>query len=599
MILETLSLLEVKVLLPLLELFSVAIVSLSSWKYGAPLYPQHATVNDGQSFDFVIVGAGSAGCVVANRLTEISNWTVLLVEAGDDPPSIAYSPGASVLTSTYLPDWDYYTVDDGFSSQARKTKNIRMNRGKMLGGSSSLNYMFYVRGNRFDYESWAAAGNEEWDWDTATKYFIKSERLNDFGILNSKSASLHNTKGYLGVTRPLWEAETAVFYDAFKEQGYNILVDTNGHQQLGYSAPTYTIDQGFRQSTALAFLAPIKDRKNLHILKNTVARKVIFDNKRAVGVELKTPDGITNVIARKEVILSAGAINSPQILMLSGVGPKEHLQEMNIDVVADSPNVGENLQDHILIPILMTGDESISSIANNLNTIYHFDKFPVPAMVGFAAINKSQTYPDYQVTTVPLPTASILPTIMCSQIFMLDDGICTEMATAGTTRETLFTLLTYLHPESRGKIKLKSSNPDDNPLIHTGYYSKESDLDKFAKCVEDFITVTNTSYFRSVNSEVVDLGVRQCDNFVFGSHGYWMCYVLNVAGTQYHPVGTCAMGLEGVVDARLKVRGVSNLRVVDASVMPSITSGNINAPVIMIAEKASDMIKVDNGVLKS
>lgn len=470
----------------------------------------------------------------------------------------------------------------------------------MLGGSSGVNFMFYVRGNKVDYDNWAKEGNEGWGWENVTTYFKKSERLNDKSIMNSESADLHGTKGYLGITQPDWSHKTKDYFNAFKEQGHDILQDCNGHQQLGYGPSSFTVDKNIRQNTANAFLSPIRDRKNLKVLKNTLVRKVLLNkDKRAIGVLVKLPEGeIIKVKARNEVVLSAGAINSPQLLMLSGIGPREHLEEMNIDVVLDSPNVGQNMQDHPLVPLVFSGKRSISSIIDNIEPFGNLDRFPMPTILGFVALNKTQGYPDYQITGVPTPTAAILPPLLCSDTFTLKDSSCIALADATQNRGALFTLITHLHPKSRGRIQLKSSNPEDSPLIYSGYFSQKDDLENLAKYVEDYIGVLNTTYFREMKSEVIDMKVSQCEGLEFGSHEYWKCYVLNLASTQYHAIGTCAMGGEGkgVVDERLRLRGVKSLRVVDASVMPSITSGNTNAPVIMIAEKAADMIKIDYGI---
>lgn len=509
----------------------------------------------------------------------------------------------SALLATALPDWNYYAEDDGYASQAHNGP-VRLIRGKMLGGSSGLNLMFYVRGHKLDYDNWAAAGNDGWDFEQVVKYFKKSEKLNDEKILNGATGYLHGVDGYLGVSKAIYQSiQTNLmkrYLKAFMENGFEYHEDPNVPDIIGIAHPQFTINNKKRQSTARAFLKPLASRSNLYLLKKTRVRKVIFnENSTAVGVEVQLPNkDIINVLAEKEVILSAGAINSPQLLMLSGIGPKEHLAKLGIDLVLDAPMVGENLQDHAIVPISLSGLDNNSSILQTLDALHNLDKLPMPVLVGFRAVDKNQRLPDYEVTASPTQRGAVTSTLTCSDIMDINDDICQEMASQGLKTETLFALLSLSKPKSRGKVSLQSNNPEDLAKVKLGYFSDPADLDMIATCITDYTSLVNTPTMKRMNSTVANLKVKQCDHLLFGSHEYWKCYALNLAGTMWHQSGTCMMGVEGegVVDPRLRVWGVKNLRVVDASIMPIITSGNTNAPTIMIGEKAADMIKEDHGI---
>ncbi|KAJ0171323.1 hypothetical protein K1T71_012873 [Dendrolimus kikuchii] len=559
-------------------------------------YPD-STVYGNQAFDFIIVGGGTAGCVLANRLTEVTNWTVLLLEAGNVPIITSSVPGLFPVAASPDYDWNYDSQNDGYTAQAHKTKNIHLTRGKVLGGSSSINYLFYIRGNSANYDEWEKLGNVDWNWKSVLPYFKKSERLKDKEILKSSSGSLHSDDGLLGITRPIWH-ETKKYLNIFHENGHNIHLDVNGYDQLGYSLPQYIIDDGQRQSTAYSFLRPVATRPNLFIIKNALVREIAIKDNKAEGVRVKIGGKIKTFKVKREVILSAGVFNTPQLLILSGIGPKEHLEDIKIKTVFNNHNVGRNMQDHPMVIVAFTTEQDPSPKTQYAEILSNLDKIPIPLIMGFGALNKSANIPDYQMIGAAVHSYSLLGTILCTNLFGLQDDVCAALTNAGQKSKVFLALFSYLRPKSKGHLKLRSSSPDDKPIITTNYFSDSEDLDKFASCIEDYLTVLNTTSLIEVKAQVIDIGVKQCKNFTFNSHDYWKCYILNTVNTNYHSVGTAKMGVygDGVVDSRLKVWGAKALRVIDSSVMPTIVSGNTMAATIMIAEKGADIIKADHGI---
>ncbi|XP_004922639.1 ecdysone oxidase [Bombyx mori] len=568
-------------------------------------WPENYKPLDGERFNFIVVGSGSAGAIVATRLSEVPHWTVLLIEAGGDPPPTSVVPSLFATLSNTEYDWSYKAYLDEGVGETHPGRAIFMTRGKMLGGSSSNNYEIYTRGVPQDYEEWnlEAPG---WDWNTCLYYFKKLENMTDISLFqNPYNAHLHSTNGPVAVSRPEDNAYSLkineVMLKSYEELGIRRVLENNGPEIEGISRPHFTFANGRRSSTAESYLRPTKGRPNLFIAKYARVVKILLDpyTRTTYGVKVMLQDGnVINLFADSEVILSAGTIDSPKLLMLSGIGPHEVLQKHDIDTIVNLP-VGKNMQDHAYAPILFTGKAGLSSIIPNLVLATQLDSFPIPIQSGFFSLggSVSQSKPDFQIFSQNIgASASVLIRYGCSAITNYNDEFCYSLAKPNNIREIILASVLLLHPYSRGQVSLRSNNPLDDPIIELGYFRDDFDLHKLTEGLKFISNLVNTSYLRKVNGTIPKLAVSPCKEFVWGSDDYWTCYVRNVAGSLLHPVGTCKMGADGVVDERLNVHSVKGLRVVDASVMPKIPSANINAPTMMIGEHASDLIKEDYGV---
>ena len=522
-------------------------------------------------FDYLIVGAGSAGCVVANRLSENVNNSVAIFEAGGSSDIWKVKMPLALLYTMHDPkyNWKYYSEPEPYLNN----RKVFCPRGKMIGGCSSHNGMVFVRGNRDDYTRWQNFGLKDWSYEKVLPYFKKiekwSEGENQFrGSLGPLPVSLSKNKN------PLFKA----FIDAAAEAGHKTNIDMNGEEQEGFGMFDTTMHQGERASVAKYYLNPIKNRKNLNILKNSFVEKILFDGKKAIGLQVKIKNKVQKIYANKEVILSGGSINSPQLLMLSGIGDEAQLRDNGINVVHDSKGVGKNLQDHL--------ETYIQQKCKTPNTLYTYTKLIPKILAGmqwfmFKSGPCSQSFleaggfakssPERKVANIQF---HFFPSFVINHGLKDPDSHGYQLHASPN------------HPKSRGEISLNSSDPYDYPKILFNYLKEEEDLKQTRECIKVARKILSQPALSEHAGEEVGPGLDSQSDDELNE------YIRSKADTAYHPCGTCKMGVDdmSVVDQDLKVKGIENLRVIDASIIPEIPSANLNAPTLMIAEKGSDYI---------
>jgi len=531
-----------------------------------------------ENFDYIIIGAGSAGCVLANRLSSNPNNKILLLEAGgkDTNPWIHIPGGYFKTMHNPNTDWCFETEKEPNCDN----REMVYPRGKTLGGSSSINGLLYIRGQSNDYNYWRQLGNVGWSWEDVLPYFKKSE---DFQFGENE---FHGSGGPIKVEKIRATFKVLdLFLEAAEEFGYKKTEDFNSGNNEGMGYFPFTIKNGFRCSAAVGYLNPIKKRKNLKIITNAHIKNIEFENKKAVSVNFWKNNQFLNAKINKEIILSAGTIGSPHILQASGVGPGDLLKKNNINVVKDHPSVGKNLHDHLMLrPVYKVKN------LDTLNNIYHSYYRKIETGIKFFIFKKG-----------PLAVgASYLCGFIKSDDHLETPNLQFHVSPASTDflgKTTLHNFPAFtptivnLRPTSRGKIEIKSPDTRIAPKIQMNYLSTDEDKEMAGKAIK--ITrniVMNSKAFKEYEPEELRPGIDITDNETLAKESG------KYASTIFHPVSTCRMGNDekAVVNDRLVAHGLENLRIVDASVMPHITSGNTNAPTIMIAEKAADMIIEDS-----
>lgn len=557
-----------------------------------------------EGYDYVIVGGGSAGSVLASRLSEDKDTRILLLEAGsnfDESPLFHIPMGWGALEATEY-DWSYYTEKQTQSFQGFNDNKGFWPRGRVLGGSSILNGMQYTRGSRFDYDGWAADGCDGWSYKDVLPYFLKSE---DILIEDLKSSPYHSSGGPLAVSYSPPTGLANFYLNAGKELGYDVS-DYNGKEQEGFSIVQSNVRDGVRSSTSLEFLGRIGVRENLHTSVKSMVTKVDIKNNRAVGVYYIRNNRKFYVKARKEVILSAGAINSPQLLMLSGIGPKTHLNEIGIKLVKDLP-VGQYLKDHQILILPMAINKSYALTKEALESWWsrvQYDWLRSGPLTftglegsAFLHLDKSKrgiTYPDIQLIFFSF--------LFSDNIINLRENIADEYLAKDEKMHGFSTDVGITHPLSTGTLKLRSTDPFDYPVIDPQYFTDKRDIKTMIGGIRIWEKLMETDTFKQLSVNIDQVRYSFCSQHKFRSDNYWECVIRHIGSTEYHHSCTCRMGGENdplaVVDPQLRVKGIKGLRVVDASVFHNITSGNTNAPTIMVAEKAADIIRGKDTVSK-
>ncbi|XP_052125720.1 glucose dehydrogenase [FAD, quinone]-like [Frankliniella occidentalis] len=553
-----------------------------------------------EEVDFVVVGGGTAGAVVAARLSERPDFNVVLLEAGGCEPAFAQVPSFYISDGDVrrLLDWDFKLEPQAEACLGHEDGVCHWPRGKVLGGTSTINGMMYMRGNRWDYDRWEAEGLAGWGWRHVLPYFKKSEDNAELGQKHVDD-EYHSRGGYLTVQR--FPDQPPLAWDILAgaaELGFRTNVDLNGRNQTGFTVAQANVRDGRRLSLSRAFLHPARDRPNLRVITNAMVVRVSMDGDRARGVVFHRDGALHKLRVRREVVLAAGAIQTPHLLLLSGVGPRRHLEDVGVRVVADCPGVGGNLQNHISFSVDFAV-ESITPGSNRLD-MPAFEQFLSNGTGAMASTGLSQLT-GFVHSRFSDGVASGLPDL---QVFF--EGCIANCSITGLPGEPShqggpmpFRMIpVVLRPKSRGEVRLRSRDPTAPPKLTANYLQDRYDVDLLIDGVRFVQRLANTSALRQHGvALVMPETPGGCSELEPDSDAYWECLIRHRTNPENHQCGSARMGPDGdpgaVLDARLQVRGVRGLRVADAAAIPHVVSANLNAAVVMVAERAADFIKQD------
>ncbi|EDW51047.1 glucose dehydrogenase [FAD, quinone] [Drosophila sechellia] len=564
-----------------------------------------------RNYDFIIVGGGAAGCTLAARLSENPNWSVFLIEAGGVENIVHQVPLLAAHLQSTASNWGYNSTPQRHACRGMPDNRCALPRGKVLGGTSSINYMIYNRGNRRDFDAWAAAGSPGWSYDGVLPYFLRSEHAQLQGL---EQSPYHNHSGPLSVEDVRHRTRLAHAYIRAAQEAGHPRTDYNGESQLGVSYVQATTLKGRRHSAFRAYIEPIRSRRrNLHILTLARVTRVLIDaaTKSAYGVELTHQGRTFKVKARKEVILSAGAFNSPQLLMLSGIGPEDNLKAIGIPLIKALP-VGKRMFDHMCHfgPTFVTNTTGQTLFAAQLGAPVAKEFLLGRADTFLSSIGGVETLTFIKVPSGKSPaTQPDVELIQVAGSLASDDG--TALAKGANFKPEIYEkmykdltlrqqdhfsfLIMHFKPASVGRLWLHNRNPLEWPRIDPKYFSASADVENLLEGIKEALRISKMPAMQAIGTRLLDKPVPGCENYEFASDDYWRCSIRTLSYTLHHQVATCRMGAESdpttVVNHQLKVHGVRKLRVVDTGIIPFPPTAHTNAAAFMIGEKAADMIR--------